>query len=1015
MLFIVIPEYDDKLISSIEYIFLNQPIKKQILLQKQLINILNKKKYNNLIFIFINSFLNPINNFVELLNNINYNFCYLSENKNIFYIKQDNITINSNIIDIKKENNKLILFENDCNIYDHIIPPDDINNEYMELLKKKNNYDSIINFKIAYKSYEKFLKYEVKDNYCYNIILLITDINQLNITLPIYNFYRITLFHTFLDEDKIRILKSFCIKNKIISFIYLGKNITNFICYNNIRSIWFEKVVLLDNINLLNIDLINKLNKYHKIKKNIIFQNLVLSIDSSDFVCIPFFNKINNSNTRCYNNNTKSDEFNYNYIINIIRNYIYNNVSSLYSTYKPKKNIVLKFKKLDYIDKLMITRNYNLIIDELDLQIKNNYDFKKYFQLIIKKTSLAIMCKTEEDLIKELNIIIQSTNNLEFLTNLVFLFDTVKNKKVMNKLYIKILELTQKNKFSPITCNCFQKLLAVDMNEVELIAVLDFIIFIKSKNNEGINYFTEENIKKIILTLFLTVSKHVDNKIIMNKFNNIINDFYNLQDLLTIDKIIALQKNNTNNICLIHFLLMTTTNFTPYYSTLEECLKKRQEIKLNLENLLSKNLPTCNLKEVLLVPVSNFYLSYQGIPSVEIFKLKSKLIRKICPDLNYSIDTNFKNDKINICFHANFLTRWHSVFKDRHQIIKKIADDNRFNVYYSTYDDLTEEVKYLFGEAKHIKITSKLSDVKNTFEKLKLDVLVFCEIGMDPITYFIAHMRLARIQINTWGHSDSSGIDTIDYFYSSELYELPFDQAQLHYSEKLILQKSLCTCYVNPSSRYNINLFKNRYHFGFSDDVILYFCAQSLFKFNPMYDDYIIKILQNVDNSCIILLDHDSKADFIKRFDKKNIVSKFHFVKGMAHHDYLNLINICDVILDPYPFGGCNSSLEAFSLNKIVVTQSSDMINGRFTSGFYKKMKLNELICYNKDKYIKLATKLGNNLKYKKEIEQKIKDNNKVLFNDNESVYEWINNIYNSSILSENTNSICSSNIDNKV
>ena len=35
---------------------------------------------------------------------------------------------------------------------------------------------------------------------------------------------------------------------------------------------------------------------------------------------------------------------------------------------------------------------------------------------------------------------------------------------------------------------------------------------------------------------------------------------------------------------------------------------------------------------------------------------------------------------------------------------------------------------------------------------------------MDPKAYYLAHMRLAKVQINTWGHSDSCGINTIDYF-----------------------------------------------------------------------------------------------------------------------------------------------------------------------------------------------------------------------------------------------------------
>jgi predicted O-linked N-acetylglucosamine transferase (SPINDLY family) len=269
---------------------------------------------------------------------------------------------------------------------------------------------------------------------------------------------------------------------------------------------------------------------------------------------------------------------------------------------------------------------------------------------------------------------------------------------------------------------------------------------------------------------------------------------------------------------------------------------------------------------------------------------------------------------------------------------------------------------------------------------------------MDNTSYFMAHMKLAKVQCNTWGHSDTSGIDTIDYYFSSKLYELDYKNAQEHYSEKLILQNSLCTSYINPASRHNIEQFKNRYHYGFTDETVIYFCAQSLFKFNPVFDDYIVQILSKVKNSVIIMLDNANKYKLIERFNNKKITEKMHFFQGMNHFGFMNLMNISDVILDIYPFGGCNSSMEAFSLNKVIVTQPSIMINGRFTSGFYTKMGLSECIAKNKEEYIKFAIKLGNKSSFRKSIETKINNCKNLLFLDQETIDEWktdLVNIYN--------------------
>ena len=49
---------------------------------------------------------------------------------------------------------------------------------------------------------------------------------------------------------------------------------------------------------------------------------------------------------------------------------------------------------------------------------------------------------------------------------------------------------------------------------------------------------------------------------------------------------------------------------------------------------------------------------------------------------------------------------------------------------------------------------------------------------MDILNNICANNRIAPIQITTWGHSITSGIDTIDYYISSKLYELPYKKSK---------------------------------------------------------------------------------------------------------------------------------------------------------------------------------------------------------------------------------------------
>jgi hypothetical protein len=91
--------------------------------------------------------------------------------------------------------------------------------------------------------------------------------------------------------------------------------------------------------------------------------------------------------------------------------------------------------------------------------------------------------------------------------------------------------------------------------------------------------------------------------------------------------------------------------------------------------------------------------------------------------------------------------------------------------------------------------------------KENFDIIIYPEIGMCQQTRLIAFSRLAPIQINTWGHSDTSGLPNIDYFVSSKYFNSKEDQN--HYSEKLILFDSLGTYYYDV-----FNFFKNEIQIG---------------------------------------------------------------------------------------------------------------------------------------------------------------------------------------------------------
>ena len=92
------------------------------------------------------------------------------------------------------------------------------------------------------------------------------------------------------------------------------------------------------------------------------------------------------------------------------------------------------------------------------------------------------------------------------------------------------------------------------------------------------------------------------------------------------------------------------------------------------------------------------------------------------------------------------------------------------------------------------------------------------------------------------------------------------------------------------------------------------------------------------------------------------------------------------IILDSISWSGGNTSLEALSLNKPIVTLPSNFMRGRYTYNMLKIIGSDETIAYSKKQYIEIALKLANDMDFRNFIISKIIKNKNKLFNDNKPI-----------------------------
>ena len=351
----------------------------------------------------------------------------------------------------------------------------------------------------------------------------------------------------------------------------------------------------------------------------------------------------------------------------------------------------------------------------------------------------------------------------------------------------------------------------------------------------------------------------------------------------------------------------------------------KEYFKINSINCLLYNLSYCNYN------IKNSLIKSNQIISSQFNFIKEKVVLT-------------KKKRIKILFIAFYILSPNgnitSVFRDRSQTILKLnttifekyvltvePNKNNSNPYLKAFFNCNT-INFLYLEK--LNIHRGFIDFINKIRDAQFDIVVYPSIGMCSYNTLFANNRLAPIQINTWGHSRTSGIDTIDYYISSKLYEVDnVKDAQQQYSENLICLNSLGTYYIDYCKK---NKFFDKKTLNLPNNKIILCCLQSLIKINKEFINTLNTILTKISN-VIILLREDDLSTQKKIYVQKTLNNKIFWVKNCDFIIYNSYIYHSDLVLDPYPFGGCNGSLEALSKGKIIITRPSNYLPGRFTYG----------------------------------------------------------------------------------
>ncbi|KAL3665494.1 hypothetical protein V7S43_009529 [Phytophthora oleae] len=405
------------------------------------------------------------------------------------------------------------------------------------------------------------------------------------------------------------------------------------------------------------------------------------------------------------------------------------------------------------------------------------------------------------------------------------------------------------------------------------------------------------------------------------------------------------------------------------------------------------------------------FIGYQGVDVLQLQQAVNKLRSSIYPSLSSSFEPHLPDDhKIR---RIGFISTWfraHSVGKLLLGIVQKL---DRTKLHVSIYhcvhflrdsDEVTDAFKRTADEFVEL---PKAQDLAVTILRLaQLDVAIFPELGMDEWTVLLSHHRVAPVQCVFWGHPITTGNPNIDYFISSqhfvsEDFDDPVDDQDFiqlsgyrrsAFSEQIVLFRGLSTIFRESKPLTAESKKFTRSMFYLPTNRRIYACPQTLMKLHPAFDEALAGILNQDDKAIIVLLASDTqlvwmeqlRRRFRQRFGRNS--RRVFFLPTLPFDEFQALLTLADVVLDPFPFGGGVTTLDALQLGIPVVTFPAAQSVVHLAAGILRYMNVSECIAHSLEEYVQLAVSIA---KDHEDIKQQLLEHRNDISRDESTIEDW--------------------------
>lgn len=383
---------------------------------------------------------------------------------------------------------------------------------------------------------------------------------------------------------------------------------------------------------------------------------------------------------------------------------------------------------------------------------------------------------------------------------------------------------------------------------------------------------------------------------------------------------------------------------------------------------------------------SNFHLAYQGRNDRELQQKLGNIMTGLAPRFasrNFSPAQPRTTGPVRVAVVSSHL-RESTVGAYFRSWVSMLANAG-FEVHAIQIGPIDDAVTQAIGREAHklLRLNGSADAYAQAISEGGFDVLIYPEIGMTAELLPLAALRLAPVQLCGWGHPVTTGLSTIDGYFTCAEME-PADAVE-HYSERLLPLPGLGTDYTRPASVKPLT----RTALGLPEQRHLYLLPHSPFKMHPDNDVLWARIAAE-DPQAVLIMFRGPRAGMLppirERLSKALTTAgadprrQLSILPMTSRERFLQINHACDVMVDALHWSGGNTSIDALLCGLPVVTCAGEFMRSRQSATMLRRLGLHELICSNPSELVDLAIATASNHSHRTGLSKRIQDNLPSLF-----------------------------------